>query len=297
MQTLVQYILMELKKNPAWDLPDSLSATDPRLVIRRANHKWLVFVFSAKAKEPHLVIKVPMSLDDTTRIDQEYNSLCQLRDAALPVNGIPSLFTRMQTTLGTVLVLPFAQHTTPMHIRLSQPVIRYSKHRWLTHLDRAAAWLLHFQKITRCSLTDEQKTHYQHKMLTNTFTPILATVQAGQIPLTAQHGDFNPANILIDKDDLLIIDWEWMQWPGLPLVDLFNLALRSTMLRNQLGHTHHAQPSTSYIKQTFEGNSLEAGFTKKWICRFQEGLDISEQHTRDLFECFAAFVTVGVPDA
>ncbi|NCC52906.1 MAG: hypothetical protein EOM20_17075 [Spartobacteria bacterium] len=291
MQTLVQSVIQHLQREPDGGLPDGLTPDITRTLIRRANHKWLLFVFFHSAREPALVIKTPMRAGDRDRIEREHTHLNQLRDGNLRVPGLPPRHALVHTAFGPALALPFAPHSAPMHIVLSRPWVRYAPRRRRACLDRAADWLLTLQRQGLRPMDEAAAaTACTNKMLTDEFRDLRQAIRDGAIPLTIQHGDYNPANILLHDGGCTVVDWEWMQWPGLPLVDLFNLALRSTMLRKQLGHAHDALPSFALLRDTFLTRSPESDFIRAWLPRYRQHLGISEAQAQALFRCFASFV-------
>ena len=123
-------------------------------------------------------------------------------------------------------------------------------------------------------------------MLSSEDKVLNAALRNSTLPLAAQHGDFNPENILLNESHMHIVDWEWAVLPGLPLIDLFNMALRSSILRCHLGRQRSGLPNVEHARSAFVQDSVERQFVLRWLPSFQQELHISKELVIALLHCY-----------
>ncbi|MDI6704427.1 MAG: phosphotransferase [bacterium] len=76
-------------------------------------------------------------------------------------------------------------------------------------------------------------TREKHNYLTK-FSDQAKILHNRYLPLVPIHGDFTPNQILINRDNLCVIDWEFFQRDGLPFFDLINFLVSYGFLSNEL---------------------------------------------------------------
>ncbi len=209
--------------------------------------------FPPGAVTPARVVKAPRlpAYNDAVRNEQEV-----LR--SLAVAGAPIVSASVPQALGTVehagLVLGIESYVqgTGLHLLLSQwPQERVAA---LDGLRLASDWLLALAHTTAQPMTAESlrqvvldpldeydrtlgrgQTH-EHELLAATIAD--ANGWPGGISTVLGHRDFGPWNVLIERERLLVIDWENAR-PDLPLADLVYLLMHSRWLaqpRKDMAH-------------------------------------------------------------
>ncbi len=256
------------------------------VLVQTGNHKELYWVFAKGDRQPCALIKRPRHPEDGIRIEREASRLAALGRPPLAGRpGIPATHLALTLDSEPLLVLPFFPGQPMSHL-LAHPFQRFSERRWMRLLDRAAQWLLDLQKAGRLRLRDGQPSMDENKMLAG--QPALReALYSGELEATVQHGDFNPANILVDGETLTVVDWEWSEWPGLPLVDLINLALRSSLWRTTWGHSRGRLPCLEDFHNVLIHDTPERRFLARWAPRFQSELSIHPRFMPYLFNAMA----------
>lgn len=292
MKRLIRAIIEGLEAKPEWQpLLQDLAPDTCRFYIRRGNHKNLVFLFTGTGTRPRLVIKQPRDAAAARRITREVSNIKQLAH----IDFIPRPFALVDTPGGPVNVSPWI-NAVPLHIRLSHPLQCHIPRRWFALLDQAAARLLHLQTSPTPPPTSLGTLLADAVLFQSPHAALQDRLRSGAIPTVVQHGDYNPANLLVYGRDIRLIDWEWARIPGLPLVDLFNLALRSTMLRFQWGHHRGGLPGLEHARYTFEQDTREHRFLQSWVCSFAAALNLDDSAVDLLFRCFMDFTYADTQD-
>lgn len=82
------------------------------------------------------------------------------------------------------------------------------------------SWVLELNRGFSCG-----QTTIEELMLQRDSGPQLKKLINGSVrchvPLVLQHGDFQPSNILIERNGIACVDWEYSKIEGLPLYDIF----------------------------------------------------------------------------
>ncbi len=287
---LVENIVEELQAKPEWRdrVPGDPKAAGA--LLERGNGKDILHVLPDRTGAPTVVVKYERSMDGSFRIDREARNLQRLKDQA-PIEGTPREWTQLTIRGRNALALPYYPGQSLLSY-LSSPRSRFQTRRYAAALDRAAAWLLTLQTQTRTRVKDAASFAQQHRMLTEEDARLVQAMDTGTLELAAQHGDFNPANILIQGSKLQVIDWEWADLPGLPLVDLFNFTLRVAMLRSRIGKRRGGLPQKEDLIRAFRTDPVPRALCQRWVPRFSKELGIAPEACDDLFRCFARH-TVG----
>jgi len=218
----------------------------PPVIVKAAGERergqctGLVFARSA-IRGPAIVVKVSRCPSQDERIVREHRNLTRLHAACSPAlrASVPE-----PLVLGTIDARPaLAILAHPDAVRLKdRPVRSYlSPRRAPETLARASRWLVRFARdlgIERVTLDRETidrrfaspvrrylesfRPRRMERDLLERLVASSASLEGLQIPLTASHGDFCPANILCAGREWIVIDWEGSLEPRLPLGDIFH---------------------------------------------------------------------------
>ncbi|MFH0878592.1 MAG: phosphotransferase [Lentisphaerota bacterium] len=275
-------LIRTLQSSAKWAALLPGPAEDAHFYIRRGNHKDLLFIFPAGCRRPTMVIKQPVAVEDASRLEREFHRLSLMKNRfAPPITGIPKVFDYLSFEGRNVLAMPCFEGRAMAAI-LAHPARRFSTPAWTAWLDRAAAWLLDFQGKTLCT-HEGAASFVSHHLLSGMAPEFREKLFGRKFPACGQHGDFNPANILFHGESPLVLDWEWSEWPGLPLIDLYNLAIRSVMLRDQLGRQRGRMPLLRDAQAVLASTSPEYTFLRKWLPRFEQQLGMDRDTSTVLF--------------
>lgn len=78
-----------------------------------------------------------------------------------------------------------------------------------------------------------------------------------------EHGDFCPDNVLINDKQIILLDYEWSIFPGLPLWDTLNYILYSLLTYKNRGKQRGLKISLNFFKRILENEpDLSAILTK-----------------------------------
>ncbi|MEW6009213.1 MAG: hypothetical protein AB1629_06235 [Candidatus Omnitrophota bacterium] len=107
---------------------------------------------------------------------------------------------------------------------------------------------------------------------------IVSSIKNKRLPLVLSHNDFIPANILINKNELKILDWEYANFEGLPLTDLCNFLLWAyrDISRREV-------PPEGFIKDVFFSNCYLGDAVKKSIKSYCQALVIDKNLALAIF--------------
>jgi hypothetical protein len=274
------------------DLRDRLMAQDRELprnckfMVEQGTNAAVLSVLSDSEKQPKAVMKCARHPEKNVQIRREVEALQSL-NPALP--GLPLPVHRGCMDGLEWLSIPFLRGTsmrlslTALHGRPEKGAAR----RQAQLLDQGAGWLLNIQQTTATSPPDAEPLLQAHRLLNPAHDAFLIeALQTGRIPFTLQHGDFQPANLLLDREAVRVIDWEWAVPQGLPLIDLFNLAFEAFRLRRTLGRHRGGLPDFELLAAAFQPGGRESRWIAGWVARFRAGLDLSTAHAEALFYCW-----------
>lgn len=282
--SLAEQIYNKLQGETLWRPLVPGRAQNAAALWERGNRKQLAYIFPPGASIPSLVVKFSTNQEGEHRVAREAGNLDWLQRHA-NVRGIPDRFLRIAVDGVEALVMPYYPGT-PMSVLLAMPLVRFRATSWQKLLEVGAGWLLELQQATRAQVSNLETFLSSQRLLSMADQNLIEAVSQKRLPAVAQHGDFNPANILVDPSGLRVVDWEWAALPGLPLVDLFNFTLRSSMLRHQLGRRRRGLPTLQDAEQAFRRETIERAFLSRWMTRFERCLEIPSDLVNALFVCF-----------
>lgn len=158
----------------------------------------------------------------------------------------------------------------------------------LAHNQKVLTWLINFQRATQTGYWDHGRlearvaaldgflqemdidkglqSRTQHRLQV-----FLESLQQVKLPVTAEHGDFGPGNVLIGDDGrVYVLDWELYQDKGDPLFDfVFFIIINSVRARPDAFH------------DTFVGRGKYAGILEVVVPEFAKEYGLSVKHILD----------------
>jgi len=283
---IVQDIYSLLKSLPKWRHLVQGRPEEASILIKKGNRKEHLSVLPPGKSSPTLIITYSHKATNVFRIKREASNLEWLR-TNVPSLGksVPPDSVYLTVRDHEFLISPYFSGR-PMSVSMANPLVRYSPRKWNHLLDLAANWLLHFQRETLVPANSLDQFAHEQRMISPSDTELIHALENGTLLSAGQHGDYCPDNILMNNSVIHVVDWEWADLPGLPVIDLFNLALRSQMLRTQFGRHRGGLPSIEHAKEAFGKNSLEKRFVSRWLVFFQKELHLSKDLITLLFICF-----------
>jgi Ser/Thr protein kinase RdoA (MazF antagonist) len=199
------------------------------------------YLFAAGEAEPRWVVKLPRSPRDNERLAAEYDLVRHVRQQGGEFTRatVPGpLFTA--TVAGCFVAVERYLHGVQIDGPLARDPAQIDR-----FLDLAMGWLLRCQKEAGerprpfgLSEIEEYVTRPVEQLarnaaLTAAETAFLDdTVRRARdlaglpLPLVFEHGDFRPANILLDGSAIQVLDWEFGTARNLPLFDVFSCLAR-----------------------------------------------------------------------
>lgn len=203
-------------------------------------NKFIFLVFANNDKTPILIVKLPRYPNDLRSLENEKESLLQLRASTSTViqESIPRVLLLGQTSNQWVLVENFmdGKLMIPFIDRNGLPKRELLK----KHFDIITTWLSQFKNETSNMIFWDSNSineyvsrpieeFQENSSLSKDAVDYLNYLRAMadelrgcSVPLFFQHGDFLPGNILLDKNKIKIVDWEFSRKMAFPLFDEFS---------------------------------------------------------------------------
>lgn len=127
---------------------------------------------------------------------------------------------------------------TPMHIRFLQG---------LSYLGRSEMYLEEWPRwrdIQQWAHNGRFASTAEAKQLRTALKHCYSSLKGFKIPFHRVHGDFNPWNVLVGPEQIMVVDWEESQADGLPLSDLvrFGVARQIAHTGKRLSVQHFLSP-------------------------------------------------------
>jgi thiamine kinase-like enzyme len=227
---------------------------DPTCAVEAVGvSKACFFVFSPRATDPVCVVKVARTPHYNAVLEREYDAIDQVRRRAgehlsdtlpLPLHTtrLQGHFAALETFLpGRTMAAEFSG-PRPMSQETAERCLRLGAE-WLAGFHRHAKTTpppLSANAIQACMLQPVEELERTCKW-DRAELGFLARLKAAAeqlegapIPLIFGHGDFEPGNILLDGDRVIVTDWQFGRPDALPLLDLLNLLLRYCFLAHGL---------------------------------------------------------------
>ena len=283
-----------------------LGGVPPRRVssmMLKGNRKSVFLLFGTRSSRPAFVLKLSTMSEDHPRLENEHSLLCSLSER-MPDRAVslltPVRLVELPVGLG---LIRRAAPGKPLTFRV-RPLHRDGPRQGRL-FELAYSWLLRLQKDVIEAYPEFQEPRARedvirsHPVLNRTsgsripeVVEALQAVKLGlqdkSIPVTVEHGDYNPDNILCKGRRLGTIDWEWGRLPGLPLVDLFEFALQYTRLSSFLGLRRAQSLSPDHLISAFDPDGPLAPTLRDWVARACQCLQLERGQARRIFTLFAA---------
>ncbi len=207
--------------------------------------KLIVFVLAAGERRPRCILKIPRSRRENDSLAHEYGMITELRrrrgpagEAELPRPLAAPVVQGWQVVVETMLPGRLFSSEVPMgdrftlaqagqHLRLVRD--------WLVNWQRAAHPTLpvltpaDVQALVVGPIMEMQRTIdlRPHELVFLDQIGQRAEALVGRrVPLGFVHGDLRPGNILADGSRLCVLDWQFGEMRGLPLLDWFEFGYR-----------------------------------------------------------------------
>lgn len=207
--------------------------------------KVIVFVLAAGETRPRCVLKIPRSRRENGSLAHEHWMITELRrqrgqagEAQLPAPLAAPVIQGWQVVVEKMLPgrlfssqVPLGQ---PLNLTLAGQHLRQVRE-WLVAWQRAAhpqpvvltrddIQQLFLEPIQAARRTLDLRPH--ELAFLDGMSQQAADLVGRQVPLGFVHGDLRPGNILCVDDELCVLDWQFGQMRGLPLLDWFEFGYR-----------------------------------------------------------------------
>jgi hypothetical protein len=274
--------------------------------------KLCCYVFIDNEPQPRWVAKMMRSRVDNEILAREYGIIRYLRDHG-------SDFVRA-TVPGPLFTTYIAEHLVGIESYLrGQPMDGLLRHTgmWMDgdvrdYLDLAIDWLLRSQQETASQYgplgEDELRAHFIMPIIQLRELARLTTAEQNyldrlveRLPALAEyplalrfiHGDFQPGNILLTGSSIHVIDWEFGNLTGLPLMDVFSFVARAYARCRGLEEIDGELEDyiAAFEAVFFEGGSF-AELTAEYVMRVCQALKIHPAWLRVLFPLFLVLESI-----
>lgn len=284
-----------LKRNP----PKRISFLGIRGSLE--GNKFIFSVFADNDKTPILIVKLPRYPNDSRSLEKEKQSLLQLRASTSTIvqESIPRVLLLEQMSNQWVLVENFmdGKLMIPFLDRNGLPKREPLKR----HFEIVTTWLLQFKNeiSNRIILDSNSINEYVIKPIEefqrnsnlskdavdylNHLRTIAGELRDCSAPLFFQHGDFLPANILLERNKIKIVDWEFSRKMAFPLFDEFSFI--TDYCCNSAEKSGRMNYSEAFRTLYFSKNWLSR-FCKDWLQSYCRKLDIPSKYVKFYFAMF-----------
>jgi hypothetical protein len=294
----------------AWP-QDQLGSPKPNnldvLVYATGVGKVCCYLFPDGASQPGWVAKMPRSPQDNALLLREYGLLQTLRHrgGAYARATLPRLAWMKVIAGQLVAIEPYIRGSAMDDLLTSGARADEALVRWC--LTTAIDWLLRSQLEMHSSaalLTETQIRRY----LLLPIDQLVATARLDArelsfldkledrvrqlsadlpLPLVFNHGDFQPANILLHAGAIHIMDWEFGEPFALPLLDVFGLLARVYARTHCLEEIDgHLEDYLAAFDEVFLRSGTFAPLSAEYIARACEALHVDPEWTPVLFALF-----------
>ena len=260
-------------------LPDGsgwVMLVSPGGVIRRN----AFLIFPPGATSPQYVLKFARVRGLDAAFDREEVGFARVASAAASVQQ------RAPRYLGRLTVDDFhaSVETPALGTRLStslrRPLTRAVKAR---SVERVAKWLVQVagDSASRSGLAAERRAELDRAVIAWGLSPKDLTTLADELnstPTTFQHNDLAEENVILDRGDFNVVDWEWAETAGLPFGDLVYFGAH--VLRLVDGATEDA-PETHFRKLML-GQAPSSPLFFGWVRAMAQRLELPAESVAPL---------------
>jgi len=238
-------------------------------------NKFIFFAFADNDKRPILVVKLPRCPSDLKLLENERDSLLQLRASTSMAirESLPQVLLLDQVSSQWVLIQSF------VYGEVMTPVLDHNglpKRRNLRkHLEITTPWLSQFKNETSSRIIWDSDSIDEHVTrpidefrrnshlskdavgYLNSLRHVTDELRGCSVLLFFQHGDFQPGNVLLDKNRITVVDWDVSRKMALALFDEFSF------ITNYCCSSAERAGRMNYL-QAFQ----ILWFSKNWLSRF-----------------------------
>lgn len=243
----IRHKLLEQWDNLWLDLarPDDISVIQRSSTWLHENGKIVFILFRRGDRRPFAVAKTVRNQHFKNSIEREFNNLTFITENAN---------TELKDTFPRPLILDQLNGTTvSFETALTGKSIaqiinnhgRFGKKQKISYFFKLVTeWLKHFYlgvdsknlfweahqveavvSETVNKFTESLELTSNEKKMIQTITDRIEAMKDQRLPVLCQHGDFGGGAILVERESIGVIDWEFFEQQSLPLFDLFKLII------------------------------------------------------------------------
>jgi hypothetical protein len=290
---MIQELEKILKENWGSFFSDKAVSDKFYFILKRRLHSYQIFIFAGKDKFPICIMKTPLE-DKNECIVNEIN-LVSMKSEDLFQNELSFLLKLEKINLGESSIprILYQGEIANRKIALQSilpglNMIDYTSQGNLKkHASIVLEWLIRFHKKTEQSNLVFDQANTRDFLASFKKDEDLATLAIGNsVPLVAVHGDFRVDNFLIDRNKLIVLDWERSKFASFGLFDLFFYWARQGRLicdtRSERPDKDPCITTKSFIATFFKGNKISA-MAEENILFYCNAFNIKPEATRFIF--------------
>jgi hypothetical protein len=275
---MIERVKEKLYKDWGNYFPDRPKASSIRYFLTRGSNgkhaKASFLLFADDDREPFCVVKVPIFDEGSEFLQNEHDILHRLRALNAPAGGPAAPRCWLISGLERRPVL-IQEAFTAVPLR---KLIRRENRVDLLRLGVESISNLHQATRVDHLFSKEDYVKFvaepvQNALKDEKYRPVKASLDQmalrleglieEKIPLVLCHHDFRVSNIRIEGEKLQLFDWEFAQWPGLPIVDVLNFIVDYHAERNLIDF---GAAFTEISKNNLRGFTGEIGSLLEQYC-------------------------------
>lgn len=289
---MIERITENLYKNWKVFFPARPVPSHVRYLLSRGSYgkhaKATFLLFADDHLQPFCVVKIPLFEEGCEFLRNEYEVLYRLHalNQSLERLNVPRCWL-IEGIGETVFLLQEAVGGNPFRQSVRRRDYRGLLHLgvdWITQLHLATQVDLPFSKEDYVKFVSgpvqnalEQERHRSKKVLLEQMASRLEQLIDQRIPWVLCHNDFRISNIRRDGERLGVVDWEFSQWPGLPVMDVLNFIVDYHAEENltdfaasfedvfKKAHGRYAKEVGSLLEQYCKNLGLNQALIPVWI--------------------------------
>jgi len=261
------------------DKPGDISFIQRGSTWLRGNAKTVFILFRCGDRFPFAVAKIVRDERYKDSIEREFQNLNHIRESAsfglLATVPRPLLLDQIE---GKTVYLETALTGRSLSQILTEEPLFGKRKKVQSLFEKVCHWLKQFyadshQKKTRFSHREVEKyildpmdifsskfsLNAGEKKTIEKLKTDASQLEGQTLPLVCQHGDFGGGAVLVRKNDIGVIDWEFFSEQNLPLFDLFKLIIH---------------PGFSYLKSSGYNilDQFKAVFELDWYAKLSQAV-------------------------
>ncbi|MFA5118431.1 MAG: phosphotransferase [Candidatus Omnitrophota bacterium] len=252
-------------------------------ILHKNKDRVTFFSFQENKNEPTSIVKVydrsgKDCLQEKLKLLQQVMLTCEepLKDS------IPKMLDLIDAGR---YCLVFEEYTSGVTLEsLAQRQKLFWQRSFSSHLGLAGEWLAGFHRKTLQSpvVIPAEKIAFLFDKISFYIADLFVGVPHNDvsIPVVCCHGDFRPANIMLKKNKVVVLDWDNMRRSGLPLLDLLEFILRYVHSRFRLQKKDvYLQPECflAYFNLFYARDSSLSAMVKEKINQYASSVGLGER--------------------